>query len=49
MRTVHATLLALGLVALLAGPAAAQGQGRGFGSEAAATPACSATRASRKS
>jgi hypothetical protein len=31
MRTVHATLLTLGLVALLAGPAAAQGQGRGFG------------------
>jgi hypothetical protein len=31
MRTVYATGLALGLVALVAGPAAAQGPGRGFG------------------
>jgi len=31
MRTVHATALTLGLVALIAAPAAAQGQGRGFG------------------
>ncbi len=31
MRTVNAALLGLGLVALIAGPAAAQGPGRGFG------------------
>ena len=31
MRSLHRTLLGLGLVAMLAGPAAAQGQGRGFG------------------
>jgi hypothetical protein len=31
MRTISATLLSLGLVALVAGPAAAQGPGRGFG------------------
>jgi len=31
MRTMFSTLVGLSLVALVAGPAAAQGQGRGFG------------------
>ncbi len=31
MRSLYCTLLGLGLVAMLAGPAAAQGRGRGFG------------------
>ena len=49
MRTVHATLLTLGLVALVAAPAAAQGQGRGLFGGGGTTPACSATTACRRS